>query len=128
NLCGIGIVAEDWQTLHKMFVDFAAAHSLSLRSDQQIQNGITIWRQLSLCNDAGVNFELNDQPWTAHIAPPIELPRMTLSIFELKANSGWSSLARELMTRIEQTWPQKTIFRGPRSEALSLEQALKGRL
>lgn len=119
--------AEDWQKLRQIFIDFGTAHSLSFRGDQQIRQGVTVWRELSLCNDSGVNFDLIDQSWATQMTPPVNLPRTMLSIFELKGGSGWSGLARELLMRIEQTWPRKTIFRGPRSEELSLEQALKGR-
>jgi hypothetical protein len=53
----VNLTAEDWPALTQLTTDYAAAHSLSLRSDQAIRSGRLMWRNLNLCNEAGINIE-----------------------------------------------------------------------
>jgi hypothetical protein len=118
---------EDWPTFTRMFTDFGAKHSLSLRSDEQIQHGNLQWRSLSLCNAAGVTIDVADRRWLTQIHSPMSDRGIEFSIYELKADSGWNPLAQELLEEIEMTWPSKTTFEGPNGRALSKQEALKGR-
>jgi hypothetical protein len=125
--------AESWSTLRQIFVDFGAAHALSFRSDEQIRRGTVTWRDLNLCNEAGVNIDALDQPWLARmprlaeIKSPLADRGISLSVYALQPDSDWRPLARELIEKIDTTWPQKVTFSGPDGKVISVEQALKGR-
>jgi hypothetical protein len=119
--------AEDWPTLRQIFVDFAAAHSLCLRSDEHVQDRNIMWRDLNLCNEAGINIDALDQPWLTQINSSLADRGINFRVFALKPSSDWKPLARDLLNRIDMAWPQKTTFRGPDGKVLSAEEALKGR-
>lgn len=119
--------AEDWPKLRKIFVDFGAAHSLSFRSDERIRGANIVWRDLNLCNEAGLNIDAVDQPWLTQINSSLADRGMNFSVYTLQPTSEWKPLARDLLNSIEMTWPQKTTFRGPNGKVTSVEEALKGR-
>ena len=119
--------AEDWPTLRQIFVDFGATHSLSFRSDEQIRDGNITWRDLNLCNEAGVNIEALDQRWLTQINSSLADRGINFSVYALKPSTDWKPLARDLLNRIDMTWPQKVAFRGPDGKVTSVEEALKGR-
>jgi hypothetical protein len=129
----IGLRQEDWPALKQTFVDFGETHSLSFRSDEQVQRGKINWRDLNLCNDAGIVIKALDRPWLARmprlaqIDPSFANQGISFSVYELKPGSDWEPLARELLNRIDRAWPQKTTFRGPDGRLISVEQALRGR-
>lgn len=123
----IKLSAEDWPTLRQIFVDFGAAHSLSFRSDEQIRSGNITRLELNLCNEAGINIDAVDQPWLTQINSPLADRGIKFGVYELKAGSDWNPLARDLLNKIDMTWPQKTTFRGPDGKIISVEEALKGR-
>jgi len=123
----IELSAEDWPTLRQIFVDFGAAHSLSLRDDEKTQSGKTIWHSLSLCNEAGINIKAADQPWLTRTQAPSAIRGTKFRVYTLKSGSDWQSPTRDLLSRIDVTWPQKTKFRGPNGNIIPLEEALKGR-
>jgi hypothetical protein len=122
----IKLSPEDWPTLRQIFVDFGSSHSLSFRSDEQIQGGNILWRDLNLCNEAGINIDALDQPWAAQTNSPHADHEIDLSVFDLKAGSEWKPLARDLLNRIDMTWPQKTTLLGPDGKAMSIEEAVRG--
>jgi hypothetical protein len=124
----LNLTVEDWPVLSQIFTDFAIAHSLSLRRDQQTRRGQLMWRTLDLCNEAGVKIEIRDMTWLDGMPRlPAGIKGAKLSIFEFKADSGWKPLARELVDKIRATWPEKIVFRGRGSETLSETEAFKGR-
>jgi hypothetical protein len=123
----IKLSPEDWPTLRQIFVDFGAAHSLSFRSDEQIRSGNLLWRDLNLCNESGINIEALDQPWLSQINSPHADRDINLSVFDLKAGSEWKPPARDLLNRIDMTWPQKTTILGPDGKVITVEEALEGR-
>jgi hypothetical protein len=110
-----------------MFVDFGAAHSLSFRSDEGIRTGHLMWRDLNLCNDAGINIDALDQPWLAKIDSPLADQGMMFSVYEMKTGSGWEPLAADLLDKIARAWPGKITFSGPDGKTISIDEALKGR-
>lgn len=89
------LMAEDWPTLRQIFVDFGTAHSLSFRSDEQIREGNTTWRNLNLCNEAGVNIDALDRPWLTQINSPLADRGINFSVYQLKPSSDWKRLARD---------------------------------
>jgi hypothetical protein len=119
--------AEDWPALRQIFVEFSTGQSLSFRSDEKLQGGNIMWRNLSLCDEAGITIEAADQPWLAHTNSPLADRGVRLSVYELKAGSGWNPIARDLLGEVETRWPTKTTFRGPDGKAVSMEDALRGR-
>ncbi len=121
------VPAEDWKRLEQTFADFGQAQALSIRRDEQIRDGRIMWRGVDLCNDTGVSVSVYDEPWLARMHSPRADEGMTLSIYSLKPGSDWKPLARHLLNEIETTWPQKTTFRGPSGQILSLEDAMNGR-
>jgi hypothetical protein len=123
----ISLAAKDWPTLTQIFVDFGAIHSLSFRGDEQIRRGTLMWRDLNLCGEAGVNIDAVDRPWLAQINSPLADRGIQFSVYELKPGSDWQPLARDLISRIDTTWPEKTTFRGPDGTIISVDVALKGR-
>ena len=123
----IKLSSEDWPTLRQIFIDFGSAHSLSFRSDEQIRRGNILWSDLNLCNEAGINIDALDQPWPPQINSLHADQDIDLSVFDLKAGSDWKPLARDLLNRIDMTWPQKTVLHGPDGKVISIEEALKGR-
>jgi hypothetical protein len=118
---------EDWPTLRQILVDFGAAHSLSFRNDEMIRHGNITWRDLNLCNEAGVNIDALDRPWLTQINSSLADRGINFSVYALKPSSDWKPLARDLLSRIDSRWPQKTKFRGPDGKVMSVEEALKGR-
>lgn len=121
------VPAEDWQTLKQMFEHFGDAQALSVRSDEQLRDGRPTWRELDLCNDVGVSINVYDEPWLTRMHSPRADQGMRLSIFSLRPGPDWKPLARDLLSEIETTWPQKTTFRGPSGQILSFEDAMNGR-
>jgi hypothetical protein len=124
----LSLTAEDWPALTLIFTDFAAAHSLSLRRDQQIRRRQLMWRTLDLCNEAGVKIEIRDMTWLDGMPRlPAGIKGAKLNISEFKADSDWKPLAHELVDKISSTWPEKIIFRGRGGETVSETKAFKGR-
>jgi hypothetical protein len=119
--------AEDWPALRQIFVSFGQNHSLSFRSDEQIRRGALMWRDLNLCNEAGVNIDAVDRPWLAQINSPLADRGIQFAIYEQEPSADWKTLARDLIGQIDTTWPQRTTFRGPDGKPMSVEDALKGR-
>lgn len=118
--------AEDWPALRQIFVDFGAAHSLFLRSDENIRDGNLNWRDLNLCNEDGINIDALDRPWLNRTRFPLDLG-MTLRVYALTPGADWKLLARDLVSKIDMTWPGKTTFKGPDGQVIPVEEALKGR-
>lgn len=123
----IKLTADDWPTLRQMFIDFGAKRSLSFRGDQHVQHGKIMWRDLNLCNEAGVNIDALDQPWLTQINSPLADRGISFTVYELKLGSDWNRLARDLIDEIDTTWPDKTTFRGPDGKVVSTQEALRGR-
>ena len=104
------------------------AHSLSLRSDQEIRRGQLLWRTLDLCNEAGLKIEITDTPWMDGMPKiPANIKGVKLNIVEFKADSGWTPLAHELVDKINAKWPEKIVFRGRGGKPLSETEAFQGR-
>lgn len=119
---------EEWNDLAQILGDFGRAHSLSLRHDEQIHNGMLLWRDVNLCNEAGLNIDALDRPGLAQLgSPPPELQGVMFSVYELKQGTDWAAASRELMELLQARWPDKLTFRGTDGKAISLEEALKGR-
>lgn len=138
----VNLTGEDWPALTQTFADFAAAHALSLRRDQQIRHGELMWRSLDLCNEAGISIKIQDQLWLDRTPPPADMAKdlsdrikrtndrlkgIKLEVYELRAGSGWSPLTHDLLEKIETRWPDKISFEGPHGKAISEAEALKGR-
>lgn len=120
--------AEDWPALAQTFTEFAAANSLSFRSDQKIARGQVMWRSLDLCNEAGTHIEIVDQPWMDRMGhAPAVIKGIKLSVEEFRTGSDWNLLARELIIKINARWPEKIVFHGPNGSRISETEALVGR-
>jgi hypothetical protein len=122
----LALKAEDWPSLQQLFVNFGTSHSLSFRSDEAIRRGNVEWRELNLCDD-GIYIDAEDRPWLAQINSPLATRGISFGIFLLKPDSGWQPVARDLLGRIDATWPGKTTFRAPTGKVISIDEALKGR-
>jgi hypothetical protein len=123
----VALTHEDWPVLTQTFTDFAAAHSLSLRGDQEIRRGEILWRSLDLCNEAGVSINILDNLWLdrSHNAPA-RIKGIKLRVEEFKAGSDWNLLTHGLVDKINATWPEKIVFRGRGGETMSETEAFKG--
>jgi hypothetical protein len=82
-----------------------------------------VWRDLNLCSEAGVNIDAVEQPGLAQMKSRIA--DIDITVYELKPGSDWKPLARDLINRIDTTWPQKITFRDPDGRVISVEEALK---
>ena len=116
----------DWPKLRKLFVDFGAAHSLAFRGDEQIREGNTLWRDLNLCDEKGVNIDALEQPWLTQINSPLAARGVVFSVYQVKTTSDWRPLTRDLLNQIDTQWPHRTTFRGPEGNVVSRQQALSG--
>jgi hypothetical protein len=121
----IDLSSTDWPALERMFARFSTTHALSLRRDQQIRDGSLLWRDLNLCNEAGVNIGALDQRLLKEVHAPHVGQGVKFSVYELKAGSGWSNLTRSLLSEIEKSWPQRTKFFGPDGREISAADAFK---
>ncbi len=68
-----------------------------------------------------------DQRWLTQINSSLADRGISFSVYALKPSTDWKPLARDLLNRIDMTWPQKVAFRGPDGKVTSVEEALKGR-
>jgi hypothetical protein len=119
----ISLPAEDWPTLTQIFVDFGGpTPPLSRRVDCR---GTPMWRETELVRRSRVNIDAVEQPGLAQMKSRIA--DIDITVYELKPGSDWKPLARDLINRIDTTWPQKITFRGPDGRVISVEEALKGR-
>jgi hypothetical protein len=118
---------DDWQALTQMLTDFGAEHSLAFRRDEKIQQGVLMWRNLSLCSESGVTIKIAEQPWLDRTSVEERAKGIRFEVFEWKAGSPWPSLANDLLDKIATAWPDKTTFYGPNSKTISRAEALKGR-
>jgi hypothetical protein len=124
----LDLTADDWAALAQISTDFAVAHSLSLRSDQQIRGGQLLWRSLDLCNEAGVNIQIKDQPWLDRMDhAPAMIKGTKLSVYEFKTGSIWNPLAHEFVDKINARWPEKLVFRDRDGKPMSEIEAFGGR-
>jgi hypothetical protein len=122
----IDLNAEDWPRLTEIFDDFGSAHSLELRADQNARNGKLFWRDLNLCNERGVTIDALDQPWLADVKSPT--PKgVRLTFYEMKPGSDGGPLARDLVGKIDASWPAKIKFYGPDGRVIPEAEALLGR-
>jgi len=122
----IDLNTEDWPRLVEIFSDFGSAHSLELRTDQNVRNGKLLWRDLNLCSETGVTIDALDQPWLLDVKSPI--PRgVKLAVYETKPRSEWGALARDLVGKIAASWPERIKFRDGDGGVISEAEALKGR-
>lgn len=125
-LAYIDLNAEDWPRLTEIFNEFGTIHSLELRADQNVRNGKLFWRDLNLCNENGVTIDALDQPWVADIKSPV--PKgVRLEFHEMKPGSDWGQLARDLVGKIDASWPDKIRFQGADGRVISEAEALLGR-
>jgi hypothetical protein len=124
----VNLTAGDWPALTQLTTDYAAAHSLSLRSDQAIRSGRLMWRSLNLCNEAGVNIEIMDEAWLDRMQhAPARIKGIKFDVYELKTGSGWTLPARDLIEKIAEKWPEAMEFRSGDGRVISATEALKGR-
>lgn len=122
----VALAHEDWPALTQIFTNFAAAHSLSLRSDQHIRRREILSRSLDLCNEAGVSINIWDNLWLDRSHAPARTKGIKLRVEEFKVGSDWNLLAHELVDKINATWPEKIVFRGLGGETVSETEAFKG--
>jgi hypothetical protein len=123
----INLTADDWTSLKQIFLDFGGMNGLAFRGDEQMRDGRLMWRTLNLCNEAGITIVVRDEAWLTHIHSPLANRGMELEIFELKRDSGWQPLARDLVEKLDAEWPNRLTYRGPQGHAIPKEEALKGR-
>jgi hypothetical protein len=64
-------------------------------------------------SEAGVNIDAVERPGLAQINSRIADRGIEITVYELKPGTDWKPLARDLINRIDTTWPQKITFRGP---------------
>lgn len=114
--------ADAWPALARIFADFALSHRLSVRDDKQIRNHKVLWRELSLCNDE-MNIRVTEETWLSEAASF----RTHVDVFELKQNSSWAPLAKDLLLKIEAKWPGITKYRDAGGRAISIDEAIEGR-
>src|SRR5262249_31694874 len=103
----IHLNAEDCPKLARIFVALRSAPALAFRGDQQIRDGTSEWRDLNLCNEAGVNIDALDDSRFNQVDPDQRDAGIELTVYELKAGSGWDPLARDLLQKIDAAWPGK---------------------
>jgi len=61
----------------------------------------------------------------AQINSPLADRGINFRVYALKPSSDWKPLARDLLNKIDMTWPQKIAFRAPDGKVMSVEEALR---
>ena len=96
---------EEWPKLIDIFKKFGATHNLSFRNTSKSHPGVAEMLYLSLCNEQGVNVSVIDQRWASRDYAPLVKGGIHLTVYELRAGSGWAQLAQGLLSELELTWP-----------------------
>jgi hypothetical protein len=117
---------DDWPRLKTLLSEFAALHSLSFRSDEQIRDGKILWRDVNLCNETGVNIDTLDQPWLSQVGSPIAGRGIAFHVYQLRSGSQWKFLTAGLLKQIGANWPGKMTFRASNGDAISEQKAMAG--
>ena len=87
-------------------------------------SGETLWRDLNLCDEKGVNIDALERPWLAQINSPLAARGVAFSAYQFKTTSDWKQLTRDLLDQIDAQWPHRIIFRGPEGNVMSRQRAL----
>jgi hypothetical protein len=106
----LDVDVKEWPTLIQIFEKFGAAHDLSFRNSSQSKPGIVEMLYLSLCTDQGVNVRVSDQRWASRNYAPLVKGGTHLTVYELRADSGWERIAQGLISELDATWPGRVRF------------------
>jgi hypothetical protein len=101
---------KEWPKLIQIFEKFGAAHNLSFRNSSQSKPGVVEMLYLSLCNEKGVNVSVNDQRWASRNYAPFVKGGTNLTVYELRAESGWERIVQRLVSELDSTWPGRVRF------------------
>jgi hypothetical protein len=117
---------EDWPTLTHLMANFASDNALSLRDSSKPTSDVVRVLALSLCNETGVNIEIREQRWASHNFEPLIQGRgVSVGVYELREGSGWEDIARDLVGRLEATWPGQLRFRDSLGRTVPIPKKLE---
>jgi hypothetical protein len=122
------VADDDWTKLRKTIEDFSAKRELSLRDYTRTGPDIVPLLAVSLCDDRGTNISVNEQHWALReFTPPIAGRGVGFIFYEVRANSGWEVVARDLVNGLEAAWPGRIHFRDGNNRVIPIPAQLKGR-
>jgi len=120
------VADDDWPKLRKTIEDFSAKRELSLRDNGQPRPGVVPLVALSLCDDRGINILVNEQHWGPGSASPLAGRGVGFIFYEVRPNSGWDVVARDLVNGLEAAWPGRIHFRDGDNRVVPMPEELKG--
>jgi hypothetical protein len=121
------IANDEWSKLKNVIADFSVKRELSFRDSSQTRPDVVSVLTLSLCDDRGTNILVNEQRWALRdFAPPIAGRGVGITIYEVRVNSGWESIARDLVSDLEAIWPGKVQFRDGNNRIIPMPKGLHG--
>ncbi|HKY87317.1 MAG TPA: hypothetical protein VJL90_11200 [Pseudorhodoplanes sp.] len=106
------VAHDDWPKLRKAFDDFSMKNELSLKDFNQARPDLaSFFLDLSLCSDRGTNIFVNERNWSALAVGLPPSRGVGVYVYEVRPNSGWKGLVRELASELESAWPGKVHLR-----------------
>jgi hypothetical protein len=108
----LDIAMDDWPRLTKLLQEFAASHGMSFRNESQSEPPVKVL-SLSECTASGVLISADEQRWAhQNFAPSVPGRGISVTVYNPNDDSGWLTLARELVARLEADWTDKVRYRG----------------
>ena len=99
---------DDWPRLRKVFDDFSIKHELLLRDFNQARpDRAAFFLDISLCNERGTIIQVNERNWSALEAGVPPTRGVGMLVYEVRRESEWRDLARDLVSDLEAAWPGK---------------------
>lgn len=122
----VDIRIEDWPKLTKLFESFGKTHNFSLRNLSRTRPGEFQILALSLCNERGAYFSVNDQRLASHNFDPLIKGWGTLiGVYEGQEGSGWKQSTRDMVSELDSAWPGMVKFRDGSGRVIPMPDALQ---
>ncbi len=106
----LDISDDEWADLTMIFEEFAVEHQISFRNDSEVRPEVVRTLYLSVCSD-NVTIKTHEQRWASRSYNSTPGRGVGIPVYEVHPNSEWKSLTRQLIDRLEQTWPTKVRYR-----------------
>jgi hypothetical protein len=98
---------DDWPKLRNVVKDFSTKHKLSFKDFNEGRPDLERFLDVSLCDDRGTNIWVNERQWSFREAALPPSRGIGIFVYEVRANSGWQGLVRDLVNELESSWPGK---------------------
>ncbi|MBT8399765.1 MAG: hypothetical protein KJO98_04755 [Rhodothermia bacterium] len=107
----LDIEEEDWPALQEIFDSFSSVHELSFRDASEVRPDVVRTLYLSVCNE-GVTISTAEQRWASQgYRAFMEGRGVGIGVYETQEDSAWRHVAQQLVSRLEQSWPDKVRYR-----------------